>query len=97
MMRPQLYIYAVLLLLTTACKKVEDGPIENLNGGIIRVVGHAGLGFESTLTPYPSNTLSSIRKAVEGFNADGVEVDVQLSKDSVPVLYHDNTLESLTA
>ena len=36
----------------------------------------------------PENSLSGIRKAAE-LGADGVEVDVQLSSDGVPVLMHD--------
>ena len=90
---------AVLLWITclaAGCSKVDHEPIDNLRGGNIQVIGHAGLGFESMLTPYPSNSLISIRKLIEGYNADGAEIDVQLSQDSVPVLYHDTFLETMT-
>src|SRR5688500_3647346 len=96
-MKSLLRISGLLLVLgLAACTKIDDGPIDNLRGGKILVIGHAGLGFESMLTPFPSNSLTSIRTVIEGFNADGAEVDVQLTQDSVPVLYHDITLESLT-
>ncbi|RYE30041.1 MAG: glycerophosphodiester phosphodiesterase family protein [Sphingobacteriales bacterium] len=93
----RVYFLATLAMLASfvSCTKA-DGPIDNLLGGKIRIIGHAGLGFESMLTPYPSNSLSSIRKVVEGENADGVEVDVQITKDSALVLLHDQTLESMT-
>ncbi|MCJ8165586.1 glycerophosphodiester phosphodiesterase [Pontibacter sp. E15-1] len=65
----------------------------------VLVLGHAGSGFLSPLNPFnplPSNSKASILKALEKHGADGVEVDVQLSKDGVPILYHDVTLASLT-
>lgn len=40
----------------------------------------------------PENTLAAFRLALEK-GADGVEFDVQLSKDGVPVVVHDYTLE----
>lgn len=90
-----------LLLLTLcaglgACERVKPRPVNNLSGGRIYVMGHAGAGFESALNPFPSNSLSSIRKTLEGLNAHGTEVDVQLTQDSALVLYHDGTLESMT-
>ncbi len=80
-----------------ACDRVEPAAVSNLSGGRIYVMGHAGAGFESALNPYPPNTLPSIRKTLEGFNAHGTEIDMQLTQDSVIVLYHDGTLESMTA
>src|SRR2546430_17414515 len=56
-----------------------------------RVVGHRGAG---TLTP--ENTLAGIRKAATmGFG--GVEFDVMLSADKVPLLIHDETLDRTTS
>ncbi|PKV63587.1 glycerophosphodiester phosphodiesterase [Pontibacter ramchanderi] len=63
------------------------------------VIGHAGSGFFSPLNPYnplPANSMASIAKAMEEDGADGVEVDVHVSKDGVPILYHDNTLETMS-
>lgn len=65
----------------------------------ILVMGHAGSGFFSPLNPYnplPANSMSSIVKAMEEDGADGVEVDVHVSQDGVPILYHDNTLETMS-
>jgi len=41
---------------------------------------------------YPENTLVSVRKALEA-GADYVEIDVQLSSDRVPYLFHDRLLD----
>lgn len=65
----------------------------------ILVMGHAGSGFFSPLNPYnplPANSMASIVKAMEEDGADGVEVDVHVSQDGVPILYHDNTLETMS-
>lgn len=40
---------------------------------------------------YPENTLLAFEKAVEA-GADGIELDVQLSSDGVPVIIHDESL-----
>jgi glycerophosphoryl diester phosphodiesterase len=44
---------------------------------------------------YPENTLESIGAAFE-VGADAVEVDVRLSRDGVPMIFHDDTLERTT-
>lgn len=43
----------------------------------------------------PENTMMGIRRAL-GMRCDGVEVDVQLSADGVPVLFHDDELQRTT-
>ena len=43
----------------------------------------------------PENTLEAFQKAVD-MNADGVELDVQLSKDGELVVIHDETLERVS-
>lgn len=79
-----------------ACTKIDLDNISNLNNGQIDVIGHAGTGFQSLINPYPSNSFESIKHAVDGLNADGIEIDIDLSKDSTIVLYHDQTLEKAT-
>lgn len=54
------------------------------------VLGHRGARASA-----PENTLVSFRLAKE-LGADGVEFDVTMSKDAVPVVIHDNTLERTT-
>lgn len=44
---------------------------------------------------FDENTMLAFKKAIE-YKADGIETDVQLSKDGVPVLIHDETLERTT-
>ena len=50
------------------------------------IIGHRGASAVA-----PENTLAAFRKALE-VGADGIEFDVQLSRDSVPVIIHDESL-----
>ncbi len=54
------------------------------------ILAHRGFSKKA-----PENTRASFRKAVE-VGADGVEFDVQLSSDGIPVVIHDETLERTT-
>ena len=91
MMRYFLAFFGLIVL--TTCEKVDINRIDNLNNGKIDIIGHAGSGFQSLINPLPSNSFTSIKKAIDGMNADGIEVDVKVSIDSIPVLFHDNVLE----
>ena len=46
-------------------------------------------------TYYPENTMLSFRKGLE-MGANGIETDVQITKDGILVLFHDDTLERVT-
>ncbi len=50
------------------------------------VIAHRGASAER-----PENTLAAFDRAL-GEGCDGIELDVQLSRDGVPVVYHDRTL-----
>lgn len=45
---------------------------------------------------YPENTMSAFRSAIE-LGADGIELDVHLSKDGVPVVIHDADVARTTS
>ena len=50
------------------------------------VIAHRGASWEA-----PENTRSAFDTALR-YPIDGIECDVQLSKDHIPVIYHDRTL-----
>jgi glycerophosphoryl diester phosphodiesterase len=54
----------------------------------MQIIGHRGCNLE------PENTLRALAKGMEC--ADFVEVDVRMSKDGVPMIIHDRTLERTT-
>lgn len=90
-------IISIALLTTMSCEKVDIDDIHNLNGGFIYVIGHGGIGFQSVDSQLPENSMASITKAISVYGVDGVEVDVQLTKDLSPVLFHDDVLETSTS
>ena len=51
------------------------------------IIGHRGASAHA-----PENTLAAFRAALDA-GADGIEFDVQLAKDGVPVVIHDDTLK----
>lgn len=83
------------LFICSCSPTAKNNEIINLNNNQITVLGHAGSGFLSLRNFQPPNSYSSIKKALKN-GALGVEVDVQLSKDSVPILFHDLELDNLT-
>ena len=56
----------------------------------MRVFGHRGFSGE-----YPENTMLAFQKAVEA-GCDGIELDVQLTRDLVPVIMHDEKVDRTT-
>ncbi len=52
---------------------------------------YAHRGLHDNDSDAPENSLAAFRKAVEA--GYGIELDIQLSKDRVPVVFHDFTLE----
>lgn len=62
-----------------------------MNEKIPYIFGHRGSAGK-----YPENTMISFRAAQEE-GVDGIEFDVQLSKDNVPVVIHDEKLNRTTS
>lgn len=60
-------------------------PVPNL-----LVIGHATAAGEA-----PANTLAGVRAALDA-RCEGMEIDVQLCADGVPVLMHDETVDRTT-
>ncbi|HEX8357682.1 MAG TPA: glycerophosphodiester phosphodiesterase [Segetibacter sp.] len=78
----------------------QDEPIDSLSLQYSRplytatpfeIVAHRGGGRTSDLLPASENSVEIIKMA-SGFGATGIEIDVRLTSDGVPVLYHDATL-----
>ncbi|PSR54415.1 glycerophosphodiester phosphodiesterase [Adhaeribacter arboris] len=65
----------------------------------VLVIGHAGRAFFSPFNPFnplPPNSMTSLLKALREDGADGLEVDVHVSRDGIPILYHDETLNTMS-
>lgn len=86
-----LAIAALLLVATTptTASAVDVFGALRVPGEAALIVGHRGDRAEA-----PENTMPSLELAMDDLSF--VETDVQLSRDGVPVLFHDSTLERVT-
>ena len=80
--------YILLVALMFSCDK-EEVFFRN-----ILVYGHAGATLNNGEWIYPPNSMEAIIYGTQNLQAHGAEVDVQMTKDSVLVLYHDEFLSS---
>lgn len=62
-----------------------------INARPFSIMAHRSGGRTSDLLPASENSLNIIKLAPR-LGATGIEVDVRYTKDGVPILYHDNTL-----
>jgi glycerophosphoryl diester phosphodiesterase len=84
-------LYSIIIITLFACKK-DSFDIVNLNNNRVAILGHAGMGIDKN---YPMNSIESILACLS-LDADGTEMDVQMTKDGVLVAYHDEHLETNT-
>jgi glycerophosphoryl diester phosphodiesterase len=57
--------------------------------GLPLIIGHRGASADA-----PENTMAAFTLAIEQ-GADGIEFDVQLCADGVPVIVHDDTVDRI--
>ena len=82
--------YRILIfILLVACSKSE------LNKDI-KLIAHAGTGIYNPQRYFSENSLEAIEYALSFSEVDGVELDVQFSKDGTAWLFHDETLNDRT-
>lgn len=91
MRSPIIYILSLILVFCSCAK--TNRSYDNISNGHIYVIGHGGSGFSYLINNYPPNSWSSITRAIEYYNAEGSEMDIQMTKDNVLFLYHDQNLE----
>lgn len=77
-----------------ACEKINTDGLTNLNGNSITVLGHRGNGVNGM---YPDNSMESMEAGIDELGADGVEMDIQISKDGELMLFHNEELGSITS
>jgi len=85
-------VYILLLFLMLLSCGEKDFDIINLNNNQITILGHGGMGIENI---YPLNSFEGIQNCL-ALGADGAELDIQMTKDSVLVVFHDERLEHST-
>ncbi|MFY0683940.1 MAG: hypothetical protein JXR20_05255 [Balneola sp.] len=86
-----LLMVGVCLPITLSAQKIDHNTSPNLSfDKKFIVIAHRGAsGY------YPENTMSAFKAAIE-MKADMIELDVLLSKDNVPIVFHDEKLDKKT-
>lgn len=79
----------VIVLLMFSCAKEKKTAA-------VRVFGHAGNGIQISNSVYHDNSQESVDLALAQNGCEGVEVDIQLSKDGTAWLFHDSKMEAET-
>ena len=72
-------------------RKLSFSFLKPLNNTPFQILAHRAGGRTSDLLPYSENSLGMIRFAPR-LGSTGVEIDVRMTKDNIPILYHDKTL-----
>lgn len=75
----------LLMIMPRVWKKPEKSP----HMGVF----YAHRGLHDNQSEAPENSMAAFRKAVEA--GYGIELDVQLTNDGIPVIFHDFTLERI--
>jgi glycerophosphoryl diester phosphodiesterase len=60
-------------------------------GKPLEIIGHRGGGRTTDFIPASENSLELIRMSAS-FGSTGVELDVQITRDGIPILYHDSRI-----
>ncbi len=92
------YINLILLLFLVACARPESSEqLENIlekfhdtSSEYVMVAAH-----RAAHNGYPENSISAIKHAIN-LGVDIVELDVKTTKDGIPVLMHDGTIDRTT-
>lgn len=77
------------LYLMSVTPRVVNRP----DAGIFRKKYFAHRGLHDNAGAAPENSMAAFRRAVEA--GYGIELDVQMTKDGIPVIFHDGTLERM--
>lgn len=82
-------VLVILILLYLGAVMPRMGKRPDYSGLMGYYYAHRGLHDNSG--PAPENSMAAFQKAVEA--GYGIELDVQLTKDRIPVVFHDETLK----
>ena len=87
------YVFLTVVILNVQSLKAQtlQSTLPTGNGDTFIVIAHRGASAYA-----PENTLSAFKLAIE-MRAEMIELDVAFSKDGVPVVIHDETLDRTTS
>src|SRR5690554_7622221 len=84
-----IFFLLISMFFVVSCNKNEF-DINNLNGNKVSAIGHGGMGIGHS---YPMNSFEGILNSLS-IGADGVEIDIQMTKDGIRSEEHTSELQS---
>jgi len=89
-----------VFLLTVACGSSDNTPADDVRAQLASLapaanLGHRGTGLTRAGHPFPENSISSCQEAIAQ-GANGIDIDVQMTKDGALIVMHDDTLDRTT-
>ncbi len=89
-MRFSFVVLIVIISCFLCCSRAVPTP------NTIQLIGHGGEGFSNISALYAPNSVGSMRRALDFYGLDGIEVDVRFTSDSALIVFHDEFLEQKT-
>lgn len=85
----KIFAVVIVIYLFLIMPRIWHKPKKSPYMGVL----YAHRGLHDNASAAPENSMAAFRKAVEA--GYGIELDVQLTKDGIPVIFHDFTLERM--
>lgn len=84
-------VWCILILIVLYFLMIMPRMVRRPDTGPFKKVLYAHRGLHDNTTEAPENSMNAFQRAVEA--GYGIELDIQLSKDKIPVVFHDFTLK----
>ncbi len=99
-MEIKIYLTCIAIFLLTVFTTRAQSFMDNSNASLPALYNDNGDGFvviahRGASAYYPENTMAAFKSALE-MNSEMIELDVMMSKDKVPVVFHDASLNKHT-
>lgn len=84
-------VWCILILTALYFLMIMPRMVQRPDTAPLKKVLYAHRGLHDNASEAPENSMPAFRRAVE--EGYGIELDIQLSKDKIPVVFHDFTLK----
>lgn len=87
------YLLAIPMVAGAYAFLVAPRMIKKPDVSVLKGVHYAHRGLHDNHSDAPENSMKAFQKAVDA--GYGIEMDIQLTKDKIPVVFHDETLDRM--
>jgi len=84
-------LYLVLIIIIVYLVAIMPKMISRNDSALFKWIFYAHRGLYNNQSKAPENSLSAFKLAID--NIYGIELDVRLTKDNIPIVFHDASLK----